>query len=130
MGAINLKTGFFTELSTEEEKTAILKSLSYTDKETADLKCVSLHTIKAQKQAIFSKLGVRSTTEMALLLYKRVTGITIELKDFIVDNNNNLISIILLCIYLSAHWNCDLRRTTRVRIREDKYKSELIIEDI
>lgn len=128
MGAVDVKTGFIVELCPEEEKTAIAKAFSYTDKEIADMKCVSINTIKSQKQSIFLKLGVRNSTELAMLVYQRLTGVVLNAKDFISENRNHTVAIILLCIYLGGHWSCDLRRPRRIQVR--RQDTELIIEEI
>src|SRR3989304_4461786 len=56
----------FIHLTEKEKETLILLAEGKSNKEIADVMCVSIETIKSHLQAIYKKLGVKSRTEAAI----------------------------------------------------------------
>lgn len=58
-------------LTEREKETLKLLSEGKSNKEIADMMCVSMETIKSHLQTIYKKLGVKSRTEAAILFLKK-----------------------------------------------------------
>ena len=60
------------KLSPAEREVALALCKGLTDKEVADMLCRSYHTVRTQRRAIYSKLGVSKDTElMAAMICER-----------------------------------------------------------
>ena len=68
----------FSELTQEVDLTAQLYAVGLGKKEIAEVKCRSLHTIKAQLDIAFRTLGVSNGRELSCLFFKKVTGTDIH----------------------------------------------------
>ena len=67
------------ELSRAEREVALALCKGLTDKEVADMLCRSYHTVRTQRRAIYSKLGVSKDTELMAAMICQHKGIKFTL---------------------------------------------------
>ena len=67
------------ELSRAEREVALALCKGLTDKEVADMLCRSYHTVRTQRRAIYSKLGISKDTELMAAMICQHKGIKFTL---------------------------------------------------
>lgn len=105
-----------TELTPECEITARMYAQGYEKKEIANLKCRAVSTINNQLQKAFEILHLRNGRELAMLVYERVSGLSLSM-DFSPIGRSVVTCCLLFVFSLSFyHKHDDMRRNRRTRV--------------
>lgn len=112
-------------LTKQENRVAGLVSVGYSDKEAADVLCVSTRTVVNHKQNIFTKLGISKSTELSAWYWCRKFDVKFDLSEI----KKQAIAVFFLTVLLPSSIDFDHnlfrrssksgRHRTECRLRND-----------
>lgn len=112
-------------LSKQETKVAQMVGVGYSDKEIADLLCVSPGTVKVHKTNIFEKLEINKATELAVWVWCQKSNIKFDLSEI---KKQALAVFMVLCLLPSMNdFENDMNRARRTNSGRSRTRRESII---
>lgn len=111
-------------LTKQEKKVADLVCIGFSDKEVADVLCVSTRTVVNHKQNIFQKLGVNKSTELTAWYWCTKLNTQFDLKEL---KKQAIVLIFIGCI-IPTIYSFDHSVFRYGRVRTSRAKTEIRIE--